>query len=472
MKWGLNIKFIFVTIFLIIFISLIFSIILVYQSRKALLYEFAQRGQSLVQNLALNAELPLLLENSDTLKSLAQNLLRENDVQLVRIMNERNTILVNVGKGRKLWAWQQEKIVYPVYLTPEGQKGTIDDMNLYLSGGQDEKPATNQGPLIGTIEVIFSREGIIITLNRIRWWIFFSATIATIVGCLGALYFSYTLIRPIQRLALATSSIARGNWEERLEESRDDELGELTDSFNLMAASLIKKKQELEATYRELAQQERMAEIGKFSMMIAHELKNPIGIIKGSVDILSKRDTQQQVKQTMLEYIQDEIKRLNRLIDEFLAFAKPLPPQKMPGNINQIIEKVSTHFMIPAASHKKITIHRQLGQVPLVMLDEHQLYQALLNLLTNAAQAIEKQGDIYFKTDCSGAWLRIGVSDTGAGIPGTEKEKVFDPFYTTHAKGTGLGLAIVKKIVEHHGGQIHISDFSGGGATFTILLPV
>jgi signal transduction histidine kinase len=106
------------------------------------------------------------------------------------------------------------------------------------------------------------------------------------------------------------------------------------------------------------------------------------------------------------------------------------------------------------------------------MLDEHQLYQALLNLLTNAAQAIEKQGDIYFKTDCSGAWLRIGVSDTGAGIPGTEKEKVFDPFYTTHAKGTGLGLAIVKKIVEHHGGQIHISDFSGGGATFTILLPV
>jgi signal transduction histidine kinase len=190
------------------------------------------------------------------------------------------------------------------------------------------------------------------------------------------------------------------------------------------------------------------------------------------VDILSKRDTQQQVKQTMLEYIQDEIKRLNRLIDEFLAFAKPLPPKKLPGNVNQIIEKVSTHFMIPEASHKKITIHRQLGQVPPVMLDEHQLYQALLNLLTNAAQAIDKQGDIYLQTDCSGGWLRIRVSDTGAGIPGAEKEKVFDPFYTTHAKGTGLGLSIVKKIVEHHNGQIHISDFSGGGATFTILLPV
>ena len=128
--------------------------------------------------------------------------------------------------------------------------------------------------------------------------------------------------------------------------------------------------------------------------------------------------------------------------------------------------------MIPEDSHKRITIHRQLGQVPLVLLDEHQLYQALLNLLTNAAQAIEKEGDIYLQTECSGEWLRITVSDTGAGIPAAEKEKVFDPFYTTQAKGTGLGLSIVRKIVEHHGGQIYISDSSGGGATFTIVLPV
>ena len=88
-----------------------FSIILVYQSRKALLYEFAKRGQSLVQNLALNAELPLLLENKDTLKTLAQNLLREQDVQKVRIVNEQNTVLVDISKERMLWWWQQERPV-------------------------------------------------------------------------------------------------------------------------------------------------------------------------------------------------------------------------------------------------------------------------------------------------------------------------------------------------------------------------
>ncbi|MCX5904916.1 MAG: ATP-binding protein [Proteobacteria bacterium] len=472
MKWGLNIKFIFITIFLIVFISLMFSIILVYQSRKALLYEFAKRGQSLVQNLALNAELPLLLENKETLKTLAQNLLRENDVQKVRIVNEHNTVLVDISKGRTLWWWQQEKISQPVYLIPEGARGSTDDMSLYLDGSRPEQNTGAKGQLIGTIEVIFSREGIIETLNRIRWWIFFSATIATIIGSVGAVYFSYTLIRPIQRLARATSSIARGNWEERMDVSRDDELGELTDSFNIMASSLMKKKQELETTYRELSQKERMAEIGKFSMMIAHELKNPIGIIKGSVDIMSKTDTKAEIKATMVRYIQDEIKRLNRLIDDFLSFAKPQPPQKALSDINTIIEKVTTHFMIPEEAHKKITLHRSLDPLPAIAIDDHQIYQALLNLLSNAAQAITQQGDIYFKTDVSDAGVRIQVSDTGVGIPDPEKEKVFDPFYTTNATGTGLGLSIVKKIVDNHSGHIQISDFTGGGTTFTIRLPM
>ncbi|MCX5895157.1 MAG: ATP-binding protein [Proteobacteria bacterium] len=471
-KWGLNIKFIFMTVFLIVFISLMFSIILVYQSRKALLYEFSKRGQSLVQNLALNAELPLLLENKATLSSLVQNLMRENDVQRVRIVNEVNSVLVDITKNRKLWLWQEERITYPVYLTPEAEKTTSEDMSLFLSSTPPEGTGQARGQRIGTIEVLFSREGIIATLNRIRWWIFFSATIATVIGGLGALYFSYTLIRPIQKLARATSSIARGNWEERLDESRDDELGALTESFNIMASSLVKKKQELESTYRELAQKERMAEIGKFSMMIAHELKNPIGIIKGSVDILSKRDTERTIKQTMLGYIQDEIKRLNRLIDDFLSFARPQPPQKATCDINRVIERVAAHFMIPENSSKQLTIHQELGTLPLVKIDEHQLYQALLNLLTNAAQAIEQRGDIYFKTDHFRSWLRIQVSDTGMGIPDTDRAKVFDPFFTTNATGTGLGLSIVKKIVDNHGGQVQLSDYPGGGATFTILLPV
>jgi signal transduction histidine kinase len=472
MKWGLNIKFIFITIFLIVLISLMFSIILVYQSRKALLYEFAKRGQSLVQNLALNAELPLLLENKDTLKTLAQNLMREQDVQKVRIVNEQNTVLVNISKERMLWWWQQQKTSLPVYLVPQEARAATDDMNLYLDGSRPEPAAGSRGQLIGTIEVIFSREGIIETLNRIRWWIFFSAAIATIIGSVGALYFSYTLIRPIQRMARATSSIARGNWGERMEVSRDDELGELTDSFNIMASSLLKKKQELETTYRELSQKERMAEIGKFSMMIAHELKNPIGIIKGSVDILSKKDTQAEIKATMVRYIQDEIKRLNRLIDDFLSFAKPQPPQKAPADINAIIQRVTTHFMIPEQAHKKIALHRELGRLPAIAIDDHQIYQALLNLLSNAAQAIARQGAIYLKTDVTDAWVRVQVSDTGAGIPDADKEKVFNPFYTTSATGTGLGLSIVKKIVDNHSGQIHISDFAGGGTTFTILLPM
>ena len=299
-----------------------------------------------------------------------------------------------------------------------------------------------------------------------------AATFATIIGGMVAFYFSYTLVRPIQRLASATSSIARGNWEERLEVTRKDEFGQLTESFNIMAASLAKKRDELETTYKELAQKERMAEIGKFSMMIAHELKNPIGIIKGSIDLLSKKDAQPKIKATMISYIQDEVKRLNKLIDDFLSFAKPMPPRKTILDVNTIVQKVVTHFLIPEDTDKKISIHQELGSLPLIKIDEHQIYQALLNLFNNAAQAIEIQGDIYCKTGVNETWAMIQISDTGVGIGAGDRAKVFDPFFTKKAKGTGLGLAIVKKIVDNHEGYIQISDFPKGGTTFTIFLPV
>jgi signal transduction histidine kinase len=472
MKWGLNLKFIAFTVFIINFISLVFSVVFVYQSRRALLNEFTKRGESLVKNLALNAELPLLIENQTTLTSLAQNLLQEKDVQRVRILNSMNQALVDIDKGRKLWWWQKEEIMHQVLFTPAKEEDITEDMSLFFNGNVEGGNTIKTGEVIGSIAVTFSRENIIKTLNLLRWWIFLAATFATIIGVLVAFYFSYTLVRPIQRLAKATSSIARGNWEERLEITRKDELGQLTESFNLMAASLDKKRDELETTYKELAQKERMAEIGKFSMMIAHELKNPIGIIKGSIDLLAKKGTKLQVRETMIGYIKDEVKRLNKLIDDFLAFARPMPPNKSIIDVNTIVKKVATHFMIPEAANKKVSLHLGLGDPLPIKADEHQIYQALLNLLNNAAQAIETQGDIYLKTDRSENWAMIQVSDTGVGISKEDKDRIFDPFFTKKAKGTGLGLSIVKKIIDVHNGHIQLDDLPEVRTTFTIFLPV
>jgi signal transduction histidine kinase len=471
MKWGLNLKFICYTVFIVVFISLVFSAVFIFQSRKALLQEFRNTAESLVKNLALNIEVPLFIENQSALVSLAQNLMKEETVQSVSIYNEAGKALVSLSKSRRLFPWQKELVVYQVYFSSDTGDAMTDEMKLYSRQGAEGSAGRGADRAIGTIEVLFSRDSIISALNRMRWWIFISATIAAFIGGIAALYFSRTLILPVQRLAQATYSIARGNWEERLSVSGSDELGQLTESFNLMAQSLISKRDELEDTYRALGHRDRLAEIGKFSTIIAHELKNPLGIIKGAVDIIAKPHTTPQLNETMTGYIQDEVRRLNKIIDDFLAFARPAPPQKQLCDVNDVVRKLAAHFSVPDEEQKNVQLQLDLCGRTQTHIDEDQIYQVLLNLANNAQQAMERDGSITIRTGCHEGLVTLQVQDSGPGIPYEIREKVFEPFFTTKTQGTGLGLAIVKKFIESHQGGISIADAPGGGTIFKIVLP-
>jgi len=432
--------------------------------------EFFKRGNSLVRNLALNAELEILIENKKALRSLAENLLQEKDSQSVKIMNDDKQILVSLSKPEPLANEFRE--VMSLIVTRGSDKNISDRFTLPLREKEAVRPDEGGKQIIGYIEVVFSKKGIIDTINIMRRNMFFLAILATTVGCIVALYFSISIVKPVRRLADATTRIAHGDWETKLPIDTWDEVGQLTDSFNKMTDSLIKKKNELEETYKELAKQERMAEIGNFSMMIAHELKNPLGIIKGSIDILAKEGVKTKVKKTMIEYIQDEVKRLNRLVEDFLSFARPNPPHKSLVDINQVITKIINLKPFPEFKEKDISLKVELSkEISEINLDEHQIYQALLNLFNNAIQAIPKKGEITFKTDKSGDGILIIIADNGTGIPDEEKEKVFDPFFTKKERGTGLGLAVVKKIIDNHRGEIKINDRKGGGTVFSLWFP-
>ena len=468
MKWGLNLKFICYTVFIVVFISLVFSVVFIFQSRAALLQEFRKRATSLVQNLAYNIEVPLFLENREALTELAQNLLKEESVQSVTIFNVHNVALVSLSKNRRLMPWLRETVVEPVFFSPDDQRTMTEQMQLFYDTATAPAPT---GPAIGRIEVLFSREGIIARLNTMRWWIFVAATIAAFIGGIAALYFSRTLILPVQRLARGTYAIARGNWDERLRIERRDELGQLTESFNIMAESLKAHKAQLEHTYRELAQRETMAEIGKFSMIIAHELKNPLGIIKGAVDILAKPTTAPDVRETMIGYIRDEVKRLNKQVEDFLAFARPALPQKTLTDVNELVRTVVRRCALSEDGQERITIITDLCARAEAVLDENQMYQALLNLVTNASQAISADGTITIGTARRGDTIAIMVEDSGCGIPADIKERIFEPFFTTKAQGTGLGLAIVKKFIENNGGTVTVTDRDGGGTRVMVAVP-
>jgi len=351
---SLNTRILILTISLFVVCSLVYGIFFSFQSKSALMEEFVTRGNALVKNLALNAEVEILIENSGTLATLAENLLQERDVQRVKIMNENKQVLVDLAKPGAL----PEKYREPMFLVVgRGSDKNISDRFAFsLAEAGNAASIGGSEQVIGYIEVVFSKKTIFDTIDTMRRDMFIAAVVATFIGCILALYFSLSIVKPVRRLATAATRIAKGEWETTLPIDSRDEVGELTESFNKMSVALMQKRDELERTYRELARRERMAEIGNFSMMIAHELKNPLGIIKGSIDIIAREGVKSKVRKTMIEYIQDEVRRLNRLVEDFLSFARPKPAHKSPVNVNQVVNKMVAMVPLQEFSEKDIAL--------------------------------------------------------------------------------------------------------------------
>jgi len=449
------------TTLLVALVTITFSQIFLYQSKQALINNFTRQGESLTENLALNAELGLLLEDLENLEALGQNLLKEDTVKCVRIISHNGKILVDMRKEKEDEK-QQKTFTSPVVLSrPE------DELSVFIS---HRKAGEIQE--IGKVEVTFSQKKLLGIISKIKWRIYTFAFFGFIFGGILSYYLSWITLKSIKRLVQASKAIAEGDWEMRVEESGDDEIGQLIRDFNRMAASLVKKRQELEESYRKLARQERMAEIGKFSTIIAHELKNPLGIIKGSINILAKKNTSKETRETMVKYINEEVTRLNQLAEEFLVFARPAPPKKENIDLSEIIYKLKVLAESQREEEKAVKVKIESEEEGVIIhADKNQVFQALLNLLENGIQS-SPEGEVVtiaFRTE--GGGVKIEISDNGPGVRPEDREKVFEPFFTRKEKGTGLGLSIVKKIVEMHAGRINLSESKTGGACFTIWLP-
>ncbi|MDY6862712.1 MAG: ATP-binding protein [Thermodesulfobacteriota bacterium] len=456
-------------ILLVVVVTITYSLVFLYQSRIALIEAFKLRGISLAKNLALNSELGLLLEDKESLLSLSQNLLREDIVHGVKIEGLGGEILVNLEKKR-ISPWLKEVFVFPVRLTTPQEKIT-DDMNIFYEG------ETRKVKPLGKVEVIISREKVKKTLTKIAKRIFLFAIFVTILAGSISYYLTIIFLKPIKQLSEASADIASGNWERRVEIAEEEELAQLTNAFNQMSSSLVDKRRELEDSYKKLAKKERMAEIGRLFTMIAHEFKNPLGIIKGSVDILIRKKLKSDTKITMLEYINEEVSRLNRLVEDFLTFARPFPPRLDSINILEIIKKLVDGIEKRDNLGKNIKTKVILDtEIPLVNADEHQIYQALLNLIQNSLEAIEEDGKIeiicYKERYQEEDGVSIEIADNGPGVFYEDREKIFELFYTKKKDGSGLGLAIANKIAENHGGYIKYKETNGEGARFVLWLPL
>jgi signal transduction histidine kinase len=223
---------------------------------------------------------------------------------------------------------------------------------------------------------------------------------------------------------------------------------------------------------RQIMQAEKMAAIGELAAGIAHEIRNPLGIITGSAETVQKHKDQ-KIRKEMVEYILEESKRINGLISSFLDFARPKEPELVSCDLREILEKIIL-LLSPRARTLRVEIKKEIPETPVrVAVDPEQIRQAITNLGVNALEAMPKGGVLKVTVQEDGKErVFVRFSDTGKGIPNEIRAKVFDPFFTTKEGGTGLGLSIAHRIITQHGGTITLERGDERGSTFTIILPL
>jgi len=222
----------------------------------------------------------------------------------------------------------------------------------------------------------------------------------------------------------------------------------------------------------QLARAKHLSNLGEMTASISHEIRNPLGIIKSSAELLKKKVHQLDPGNPMPGIIVEEASRLNGIISDFLDFARPHQPDLQPARLEPIIEK-TLQYLEQEIEQRHIAVHTQLDSYQgHVRLDGDMFYQALLNLLLNAMQAIGSHGRIDITLSALDGRIKVLLQDSGPGIDATLLEKIWDPFFTNKEKGTGLGLGIVKQIIEAHEGDITIVNAESGGALVEIQLPL
>jgi signal transduction histidine kinase len=241
----------------------------------------------------------------------------------------------------------------------------------------------------------------------------------------------------------------------------------------LFAEARIRSEQ-LARAHQQMVERERLAALGQFAATLAHEIRNPLCVLTNSVGALTKRKSPDGEEASLLAMMDEETRRLDRLVRELLEFARPRAPTlevcSLPAVVDGAIEAASAE-LVPLPISVVVDIASDL---PEVQLDPFMIRQALSNLVLNAGQAAGPNGAIVVRARVNEQGkLRVDVIDDGQGISPEHAKRIFEPFFTTKPTGTGLGLVIVKSIVDSHNGELHVSEgLSGRGTTVSVVLPI
>lgn len=332
----------------------------------------------------------------------------------------------------------------------------------------------------------------------------YSIVISILISVLFLILIVTLLIRsitgPVRELVKGIESVASGEYGAKVNIASHDEIGFLAKTFNTMTDNLNRvtrqkeslmrelqelnrdlerrieeAKEELRITHEHMLHSETLSVVGTFASGVAHELATPLSsIISYFRGIREKLAAQEQLVED-IEIIEAELFRCRNILRGMLNFARAPEKDKTMTDVNSIIRELLTLVMYQTEYKKKIVVAENLNpNLPCIMAVPGQLKQVFMNIIVNALQSMPEGGEISVLTSAAedGKNIIVSISDTGCGIPDSETNRIFTPFYTSKESGTGLGLSISYGIIKSHGGNIEVKSERGKGSTFLISLPV
>jgi signal transduction histidine kinase len=240
-----------------------------------------------------------------------------------------------------------------------------------------------------------------------------------------------------------------------------------------MEEKIQKTTADLRKTEDQLIRSEKLAALGQLAAGIAHEIRNPLTSINILIHSLTENFPPENTHREDLQVIEEEISRINEIVDQFLRFARPAPPLLQKADALSIFEE-TLQLLRPQMEKHRIIVQKEFQVFPRISMDREQMKQVILNLLLNAVQAMPNGGHLTLRGQVSekDRWVTLSIQDSGIGIPSEDMNKLFDPFFSTKEGGIGLGLSIAHRIIDQHHGKIEVESAPGKGTLLTVWLPI